>query len=131
VFPAVGGGGMGGGVMSRLVRFGYGVIIAQQDARRERPNWGLASLMQPAGVAPGAPFAIAAMLRTERVKQQSSRLRDPVDSLAPPCQSGCDTFVKPTRRDVNKPNCDRRSGTAARVRSFRARQRSGDRCNRR
>jgi hypothetical protein len=27
------------------------------DARRERPNWGLASLMRPAKAAPGVPFA--------------------------------------------------------------------------
>jgi hypothetical protein len=33
-----------------------GEAVKQKDARRERPNWGLALLMRPAKAAPGVPF---------------------------------------------------------------------------
>lgn len=45
----------------------------------------------------GEPLVLsAAMLRTERVRQQSSRPLDPVDSLKPPRQKGCGTKSGPT-----------------------------------
>ena len=41
--------------------------------RRERPNWGLASLLRPARAAPGVPsVGVATALKPERMPQRST-----------------------------------------------------------
>jgi hypothetical protein len=63
-----------------------GEAVKQKDARRERPNWGLALLMRPAKAAPRrAVRKFAAMPTPERLRYQLSRPSDPVVPYEPPC----------------------------------------------
>ena len=63
-----------------------GEAVKQKDARRERPNWGLALLMRPAKAAPGVPFVNSPLCQRPNVCVTNCRgLSDPVVPYEPPC----------------------------------------------
>src|SRR6516225_3958763 len=63
------------------------------NVRRERPNWGLALLMRPAGSLPANCPSTCRYVAVRTLTQQLSRPFDPAEACLPPCQQGYPEIV--------------------------------------
>lgn len=59
-------------------------MVGKERHVGDGPNWGHALLMRPTGTAPARHSYVSAMLMPERLRQQSLRNVDPVESSKPP-----------------------------------------------